>query len=242
MHDTSDRASDFRPIRVRDPTPERPAHGRQTRRQPVRPAPRPHDARVGTRDHLAGAVRAAGPVDGPPWTRPCVAVPPARNPRPDVPILPQPSRRCPGSRHDLRLGDSMRLPLPHVRHGVRPRLLDAAHDRDGVEHARRSMSAARGRSRQSSQERGYRSPKPRRRYRDCLYPSLQVAVSSAQRCATHRPGGRLRLVECDPGSWRCLSGGRDHLRAARRQARFLARIPRHGRPQTTLSPIPKWLY
>ena len=136
------RASVFRPDPGSElPAPVRAGHGHQPRRQPGR-APRHRDARVGER---TGAVR-AGPVRAGPAPRqalrgPFVAVPPARNPRSDVPGLPQPRRRRTGSRHGHRHGDSVRLPLPHVRHGIRPRLLDAADDRDGLEHARRSLSA-----------------------------------------------------------------------------------------------------
>jgi len=36
----------------------------------------------------------------------------------------------------------MRLWVRQVRHGVRPGLLDAAHDRDGVEHAGRPVNSA----------------------------------------------------------------------------------------------------
>ena len=137
------RASVFRPDPGSElPAPVRAGHGHRARRQPGRRPARHRDARVGER--RSGAVR-AGPASRQAFRGPFVAVPPARNPRSDVPGLPQPRRRRTGSGHGHRHGDSVRLPLPRVRHGVRPRLLDAADDRDGLEHARRSLSAARHR-------------------------------------------------------------------------------------------------
>lgn len=144
--------------------PVRTGHGRQARRQPVRQAPHHHDARSGAREDLAGAVR-AGQDRRHAFRGPFVPVPRARNPRPDVPILPQPRRRRVGSGHGRPDGDSVRLPLPQVLHGFRPRVLDAADDRDGLEHARRSLSAARGQSphrlaRKAARRPSYPVPRP----------------------------------------------------------------------------------
>ena len=131
------------PIRVPElPAPVRAGPGHQPRRRPGRVA------RVTVTPESASTTSYAGPVRAGSAPRPAfrgafVAVPPARNPRSDVPVLPQSRRRRTGSGHGQRDGDSVRLPLPHVRHGIRPRLLDAADDRDGLEHARRSLSAAR---------------------------------------------------------------------------------------------------
>jgi len=169
------RASAFPPAPGSEPPPPVLAdHGHPARRRPVRPA-RHHDACVAKRGGRAGTGRAC-PARRQSCRGFCVAVPPAGNPPSDVPVLPQSRRRRTGSGQGRRDGDSVRLPLPRVRHGVHPRLLDAADDRDGLEHAGRSLSAARGRAGQSSRGKSG-SPHHRRPrdHRDGPPPASQLA-------------------------------------------------------------------